>query len=139
MFKGIEHIGILARDSAALARWYQDTLGWRVVYDSKKSPPAFFLATEDGSMIEVIPGATGGGEPSPLSAHGVRHLAIVVDDFDKAYAALQAKKVNFIEPPKEGAGGAKVVFFRDPEGNILHLIYRPKPLFVAACASARPA
>jgi glyoxylase I family protein len=128
MFKGIEHIGILARDSAALARWYQETLGWRVVYDNKKSPPAYFLASGHGSMIEMIPDATGTGDPVPLSAHGVRHLAIAVDDFDKAYAALQAKKVNFIDVPKEGAVGSKVVFFRDPEGNILHLIYRPAPL-----------
>ncbi|MCX6900076.1 MAG: VOC family protein [Verrucomicrobia bacterium] len=130
MFKGIEHIGILARDSAALARWYRETLGWAVVLDNKETPPAFFLATKNGGLIEIIPCKKAWPETTPaLSDPGLRHLAIVVDDFDKAYAVLQAKKVNFIEPPKEGAGGAKVVFFRDPEGNILHLIYRPAPLY----------
>ncbi|MBI5394550.1 MAG: VOC family protein [Verrucomicrobia bacterium] len=130
MFKGIEHVGILARDSVSLARWYQNTLGWRVVYDNQKSPPTYFVATEDGSMIEIIPiSATDvAGRPPALGDPGVRHIAIRVDDFDKAYAMLRAKGVNFIEPPKEGAGGTKVVFFRDPEGNILHIIRRAAPL-----------
>jgi hypothetical protein len=35
--------------------------------------------------------------------------------------------VAFLEPPLI-KGGNKVVFFRDPEGNILHLIERPEPL-----------
>ena len=129
MFKGIEHIGIYASDSAALAQWYQDVLGWRVIYDSKGKPPAFFLATEDGSMIEIIPSPkTSPGSAPVLNEPGIRHLAITVNDFDKAYGVLQAKKVNFIEPPKDGANGVKVVFFRDPEGNILHLMYRPVPM-----------
>lgn len=129
MFKGIEHVGIYARDSAALAQWYCNTLGWRVVFQSKDSPPAFFVASENGSMVEIIPTKTREPQPPPaLTDPGHRHLAISVDDFDKAYTALQAKKVSFIEPPKEGAGGTKVVFFRDFEGNILHLIRRAKPL-----------
>lgn len=129
MFKGIEHVGILARDSEKLAQWYQQTLGWHAVWVSETKPRTFFLASENRSMVEIIPTT----QPVPaalpeLPDPGHRHLAIAVDDFDKACAALQAKKVSFIEPPKEGAGGAKVVFFRDCEGNILHLIRRPTPL-----------
>ena len=128
MFKGIEHVGIYARDSAALAQWYCNTLGWRVIFQSKDSPPAFFVASDNGNMLEIIPTKAPTPQPPALTDPGHRHLAITVDDFDKAYATLQSKKVNFIEPPKEGAAGARVVFFRDFEGNILHLIYRPKPL-----------
>lgn len=129
MFKGIEHIGILARDSEKLAQWYQETLGWHAVWISEAKPRTFFLASESRSMVEIIPTTKHApAAPPELPDPGHRHLAIAVDDFDKAYAVLQAKKVNVIEPPKEGAGGAKVVFFRDCEGNILHLIRRPTPL-----------
>jgi len=129
MFKGIEHVGILARDSETLAQWYQETLGWHAVWVSETKPRTFFLASANRSMVEIIPTAKPApAAPPELSDPGHRHLAITVDDFDKACAALQARKVNFIEPPKEGAGGAKVVFFRDCEGNILHLIGRPAPL-----------
>jgi catechol 2,3-dioxygenase-like lactoylglutathione lyase family enzyme len=129
MFKGIEHVGILARDSESLAAWYQQTLGWHAVWISETKPRTFFLASANGSMVEIIASKkTGQGSLPELGDPGHRHLAIAVDDFDKAYAALQAKKVNFIEPPKEGSGGTKVVFFRDCEGNILHLIRRPTPL-----------
>ena len=129
MFKGIEHVGILARDSEKLAEWYQQVLGWHAVWISETKPKAFFLASENGSMVEIIPSKKTEAVPLPeLGDPGHRHLAISVDDFDKAYKVLQAQKVNFMEPPKEGAGGTKVVFFRDPEGNILHLIRRPVPL-----------
>jgi len=51
-----------------------------------------------------------------------------VTDFDAAYAALKAKGVKFTGEPKDASGGVKVVFFTDPEGNLIQIIYRPQPL-----------
>jgi extradiol dioxygenase family protein len=52
---------------------------------------------------------------------------LTVTDFDAAYEQLQNKKVSFLSQPQESKGN-RTVFFTDPEGNILHLLYRATPL-----------
>jgi glyoxylase I family protein len=62
-----------------------------------------------------------------MKTPGLRHLALTVTDFDAAYAQLQAKNVAFLGEPQNSKGN-RTVFFTDPEGNILHLLYRATPL-----------
>ena len=123
MIKGIEHTAIAAADVAALADWYVAVLGFDVPY---RSSNAVFVRAADGTMIEIIQAEGGAGDRS-LKAPGLRHLALTVEDFDAAYAKLQAAGVNFVSDPLESKGN-RVVFFTDPEGNYLHLLHRAKPL-----------
>jgi glyoxylase I family protein len=123
MIKGIEHTAIAAADMQALADWYVSTLGFVINYQSAN---AVFVKAPDGSMIEIIR-AEGDAAPHTLKTPGIRHLALAVDDFDSAYASLQAHAVRFVSEPLESKGN-KVVFFTDPEGNYLHLLYRATPL-----------
>jgi glyoxylase I family protein len=62
-----------------------------------------------------------------LKTPGIRHLALTVADFDAALADLRRKNVTFLTEPQESKGN-RTVFFTDPEGNILHLLQREKPL-----------
>jgi glyoxylase I family protein len=123
MIQGIEHSAIASPDPAALAQWYVDTLGFVINY---RGSTAFFVKAPDGSMIEIIP-AEGDRGPNTLKSPGLRHLALTVIDFESAYTALKRKNVHFLAEPQESKGN-KVVFFTDPEGNILHLLYRATPL-----------
>jgi len=123
MIKGIEHAAIAARDVERLAAFYVQTLGFEINYRGKS---AIFVKAGDGSMIEIIPAE---GEPSEpaLKTPGFRHLALTVTGFEAECERLAAAGVSFLEPPLI-KGGNKVVFFRDPEGNILHLLERSEPL-----------
>lgn len=123
MIRGIEHTAIAAADVPALADWYVATLGFTMNY---KGSTAIFVKAPDGTMIEIIPAEGERGNPT-LKTPGLRHLALTVTDFDAVYADLKAKNVNFIADPID-AKGNKVVFFTDPEGNVLHLLQREKPL-----------
>jgi len=50
-----------------------------------------------------------------------------VTDFDEALSNLQKHGVNeFFDSRK--SEDSRLLFFRDPEGNILHLIWRATPL-----------
>jgi catechol 2,3-dioxygenase-like lactoylglutathione lyase family enzyme len=67
------------------------------------------------------------GQPYPtLNNVGICRIAFTVDDIDKTYEELKAKKVDFVAPLKKvnGPGGSTigVVCFRDPDGTILELI-----------------
>jgi len=123
VIKGIEHTAIAAADITALAAWYVDTLGFIINYSSAN---ATFVKAPDGTMIEIIR-AEGDRAGQTLKSPGLRHLALAVDNFEASYAALQAKGIAFLGEPQESKGN-RVVFFTDPEGNILHLLYRATPL-----------
>jgi glyoxylase I family protein len=123
MIRGIEHTAIAARDVAALADWYVAVLGFTIVYNSAN---AIFVRAEDGSMIEIIHADTDRGDQT-LKTQGIRHLALTVTDFDAAYAELQKHPINYVSEPQDSKGN-RTVFFTDPEGNYLHLLYRLAPL-----------
>ena len=123
MIAGIEHTAIASPDPAALAAWYVDTLGFVINY---KGSTAYFVKAPDGSMIEII-AAEGDRGPNTMKTPGLRHLALKVTDFDTVLAHLRAKNVAFLTEPVDSKGN-KLVFFSDPEGNILHLLQREKPL-----------
>lgn len=56
--------------------------------------------------------------------YGVRYIAFVVEDLDETYRSLQAKGVQFLSdilPAEPEANIQRLVFFRDPDGNILEL------------------
>ena len=45
---------------------------------------------------------------------------------EAAQAELARRGVAFPDPPKPAGGGGRVLFFADAEGNLLHLVERPK-------------
>ena len=128
MVQGIEHIGIVAKDTAALKDWYLKVFGGKVVYDNGKG--TYFIAFEDGSMIEFVSAEAERCEDVERSA-GIRHIALAVDEnsFDEIVAVLKADdKVEEVHDVSEYAKGLKTYWFKDIEGNFMHLIYRPTPL-----------
>ena len=126
MVTGIEHIAIASPDPLKLAQWYAQHLDFRINFQPPNSRIVFIRAA-DGSMIEildttsVLPGVPGMRDP------GLRHLALKVDDFDAVYARLQAAGASFLTEP-DRSGGNALVFFADPDGNLLHLLQRGTPL-----------
>lgn len=126
MFLGIEHTAIATADPEKLAQWYVERLGFKINYFSPASKTTFVRAP-NGSMIEIIT-AEGDRPATGLRTPGVRHLAIAVDDFAAAYESLKAAGVKFLTAPEINPTGNSVVFFADPEGNVLHLIQRAQPL-----------
>lgn len=125
MVKGMEHIAIAASDTASLKDWYARIFGFRQVYDNGKG--TYFLKAQDGGMIEFIKSSEDAGI-FPEKASGIRHIAIAVEDFEGMVDILMKENVEVVAAPVVAPSGIKTFFFRDPEGNILHLIYRPLPL-----------
>jgi glyoxylase I family protein len=125
MFIGLEHAAIASPDPERLARWYVEHLGFRINYQSAASHTTFVKAA-NGSMIEIIASA-GDRAPQTLKDPGLRHLAILVDDFEGALAKLRAQEVPFVGEPTESKGN-RVAFFTDLDGNFLHLLQREQPL-----------
>jgi glyoxylase I family protein len=125
MVQGIEHTAIASADPARLARWYVEHLGFTINYKSQNSK-THFVKTPDGSMIEIIESKGEAAAPA-LRDPGIRHMALTVGDFPAACARLRELGVAFLSEPQTVEGNS-TVFFRDCDGNVLHLLYRERPL-----------
>lgn len=122
---GIEHVAIYAKDTKKLSDWYKDMFDGEIVYDNGKG--TYFVAFSDKSMIEFC-SSEDANVPTELTVPGIRHIAISTDDFDTLCTKVIKSGVEILKPAAVSDKGIGTIFFRDIEGNILHLISRPSPL-----------
>jgi catechol 2,3-dioxygenase-like lactoylglutathione lyase family enzyme len=131
-------LALVVRDIDRSVAFYRDTLGMQevkqVVVPGEKSARGRFankgfrfrtfrLGPLALKLVQVegAPADTRG----LVDTHtGVRYIAFAVDDIDATYRQLLARGVEFasdILPPEPEAGIGRLVFFRDPDGNLLEL------------------
>lgn len=122
----LEHIGLAALNTVGLKDWYVSALDAKLMFDNRQNPPAFLLELPGGALIEIYPASHGVVETGYNRLQGLRHLALRVDSIEAARGQLEARGVVFSEPVKPAGGGGRVLFFRDPEGNLLHFVERPQ-------------
>lgn len=123
MFTGIEHFAIASPNPQRLAEWYVANLEFQITFEYAGN---YFVEARNGALIEII---TAEGETPAMKNRtpGMRHIAISVDDFDAAYQQLREQGVVLEGEPYSNEGN-RLAFFRDADGNLLHLIQRAKPL-----------
>ena len=120
----LEHFGIYAHDTRALADWYADILAFRIVRTLEKEgrPPIFFLAAEEGGEIEILPTQEAHIERA-LTQGGFSHLGLIIDSFETTEAHLNSKGIR-LEGVRETSNGWKIGYLQDPEGNKIELVRR---------------
>jgi glyoxylase I family protein len=121
----LEHLGLSARDPATLKNWYARALGAQLVFDNGRTPPTFLLGLPGGVLLEIYPGDFSLKDTGNNRLNGWRHVALRVNSIEAARAELETRGVSFTEEIKPAGGGGRVLFFQDPEGNLLHLVERP--------------
>ncbi|MFL6450247.1 MAG: VOC family protein [Bryobacteraceae bacterium] len=123
MFTGIEHFAIASPNPKRLADFYVSYLEFEITYEYAGN---YFVQAKDGALIEIIP-AEGDRLQSGMRTPGIRHIAISVENFDAGLEQLQKAGIKLEGEPYEVQGN-RLAFFKDADGNLLHLIYRSKPL-----------
>lgn len=127
MVKGVDHVAIAADDPRALTRWYCERLGMRQLFDNGQEPPTLFVGGDRGGTIEIMPHRGQSHPDREFYAPGISHIALTVEDFDAAYAALRGH-VQGLSDPIPAAGGGTIANFKDLEGNDVQIIWRPRSL-----------
>jgi glyoxylase I family protein len=120
----LEHIGLAAQDTTALKTWYEQVLGAHEVLCNGEEPPAYFMELPGGAWLEIYAAHRRVKETGENRLAGWRHLALSVESIESARAELAQRGLAITESIKEAGGGGRVLFFQDPEGNLLHLIER---------------
>lgn len=103
-------------DVAAARRFYVEQLGMRLETDS---PGFLTFARPDGAGATFAVGQAEAAQANALAPE----LWWVVRDVDALQAALLARDVPIISPPKDEPFG-RTLSFSDPAGNTLN-VYRP--------------
>lgn len=122
----IEHVAIPSPDPVALKSWYERVLGAREIFNNGQRPPTCLMALPGGGWFEIYAAEGTPENRGNNKLAGFRHVALRVDSIDAAKAELEKRGAKFAEEIRPAAGGGRVLFFEDGEGNLLHLVERPK-------------
>ena len=124
----IDHVGIAVKSIDEAVKLYQD-LGLSVqgteVVESQKVKVAFIKIGE--SRIELLESTAPDGNIAQFiekKGEGIHHLAVKVDNIEKALEELTAKGYALIDKaPRMGAGGHKIAFVhpKSTKGVLLEL------------------
>ncbi|HEU5396421.1 MAG TPA: VOC family protein [Verrucomicrobiae bacterium] len=121
----VEHLAIPASDPVKLKNWYERVLGAREVFNNGQNPPTCLLSLSN-VWFEIYAAEAALPETRNNKLAGFRHLALRVESLDAARTELEQAGVKFTEAERPAAGGGRILFFEDGEGNLLHLVERPK-------------
>jgi glyoxylase I family protein len=121
----VEHIAVVAKYPVALKNWYEHVLGAREIFSNGRNPPTFLISLGN-VWFEIYAAEKSLPDTADNKLAGFRHLALRVDSLDEAKAELEKRGVKFSEAEDPAAGGGRILFFADPEGNLLHFVERPK-------------
>lgn len=122
----LEHIALPARNLGALRDWYVAKLGATCTPAHGTEPPYFIKLPGVTTTFEMYAATGSTPQTTDNGIAGWRHLALRVESIETARKELEALGVIFNDPIKPAAGGGRVLFFQDAEGNLLHLVDRPK-------------
>ena len=126
----IEHIALSVSDPAAVARWYSDHLGMRVVRSGGAPCHTHFLADSAGStVLEIQTGVLPAPDYAALDPN-LLHVALAADDVAATRRRLLAAGATAVGEPTTTSGGDELAMLRDPWGLAIQLVRRSRPLVV---------
>lgn len=124
----VEHVACNVSDPAAMAAWYVEHLGMRIVRQGAAAPFIHFLADARGRTVLEIYSNTADPVPDYPSMHPLRfHIAFATDAPDDSKSALIAAGATPVDD-QTLADGSRLIMLRDPWGLPLQLCKRTTPL-----------
>jgi len=121
----IDHVKYSVKNLDEFVDFYVQKLGFQIIGPSKDVIEAKkYIMLKKGEIgIDVqVPMEVDELTNSDKDHMGFVHMAFKVSDVQRSYAELVRKGVEFLGKPELNPdNGRTIAFFKDPEGNILHL------------------
>lgn len=117
--RGIRHIALRVKNLKVMRHFYVGILKYTVEWEPD---PRNLYLTSGADNLALHE------EDGPLGAGTLDHYGILVDhaeDVDSWAAYLKSHDVRLKQEPKTHRDGARSIYFPDPEGNVIQLIYHP--------------
>lgn len=140
MILGVHHPAISVPDIDEALAFYRDKLGFEPVMqielppgiemmnramDLEQAGYKVAMLRKGNSCIEVFE-FTGEGVPRadekrPVNKHGITHICLAANEYEKDYAHLKESGVEFNTEPN-GESPNRWAYGRDPFGNVIELL-----------------
>jgi glyoxylase I family protein len=142
----LDHVSITVSDLERSLGFYRDLLGLREVERHRLEGEGIStMAGKEGVVMQVVRLAApqtagilldlqqylaprGSTSDASLGDVGHSHVCFGIDDIDGACAELRGRGVELVSDPVSfelETGVLKVVFLKDPDGNVLELVEYP--------------
>ncbi len=126
---GLDHVAVTVTDLDRALAFYQGVMGFRLLGhidfpNDSRGRTLTHLDTGRG-VLELVSFASDPAGAAPAvedTRAGMQHLALRVTGLDAIAARLKEAGVTFTREPVTTANGARVAFFRDPDGMLIELI-----------------
>jgi len=121
-FLGLRHVALNVRDVEKSVAFYTKVLGMGVEW--RPDPDNAYL-TSGGDNLAIHKLA----DPDRLSpVQSVDHIGFVVRtmaDVDRWAERLKDNRIPLVKEPKTHRDGARSLYFKDPDGLLIQIIYHP--------------
>lgn len=117
LLKGMEGVFIPVKDPELSARWYEETLGFKVIY-IEEDAAVMKIGEQSQTVVCLVKTLNHQPMKFPENNFGVgKYYNFIPTDIDETYELLLQKNVKV--GPFGGEGTTKFFTFYDPDGNPL--------------------
>jgi len=136
----IHHVGLQVADIDRAATFYREALGatWMVLPLDFEGDGARMSQGVDAFRLAMLSLGNAAVElfelPAPPTPSEARlpHLAVQVEDTDEALERVEAHGGTRVWDQVDRLGRARVIYVRDPDGNVVELLDHPPEVIAGA-------
>lgn len=121
---GLRHVAFYAKHFEQCLHFYRDLIGMKVVWQPDEDN--IYLSTgHDNLALHRI--------QSPRENQGGQRLdhigffLVAPEDVDQWHVFLCSQGVEIVAPPKNHRDGTRSFYCKDPDGNVVQMIFYPLP------------
>ena len=119
---GFRHVALNVRDVAKAVEFYTNVLGMKLEWTPDKENAYLTSGTDNLALHQMPPGS----EPGPVQiVHHIGFLVRVPEQVDEWAGRLLQLGIPLAQQPKTHRDGARSIYFHDPDGLLIQLLYHP--------------
>ncbi len=119
---GLRHVALKVRDVRRSVEFYAGVLGMTVDWQPDERN-AYLTSGADNLALHQA------DEPGAIAPEaGLDHFGLLVatpEEVDEWALRLAAAGVDLVAPPRNHRDGARSIYFRDPDGYLIQLLFHP--------------
>ncbi len=121
--RGLRHLALNVSDVVRARDFYVRVFGMRVVWQPDSDNLYLSSGCDNLALHRAPRAATGDAAPDRLDHLGF--IAATIADVESGFAWAEANRLEIVHPLKHHRDGSVSFYLRDPDGNVIQVLYEP--------------